>query len=601
MTDPVIVDALSDETVSADQLFDALETLMRRSEYLQAFDLAQKGVAAYPGHVGMRHRGVLALARMGAAERARDLYAAWGMREIDGDEDVLALWARLKKDQARTLTGAARAEAYAEAARAYALSFDYGGGGHYPAVNVATMKLLAGDSDGVADWARKAAGLSEGHDDYYGMASLAEAALLVDSPDLAAQVLARLPDAAAGDWAALSTTRQQLAEVIAAKGQDPSLLDPLAAPPVAHFCGHMVGHRMPADELPRIAQEIEQVLDRTGIGFAVGSLAGGADIMIAEAVLARGGELTLVLPFAREEFVNVSVAPSGPDWVVRFDACMDAAHRVHFVTEDAHLGDDSLFTYASHFALGLARLRAGMLGTQLRQLGVWDGAEPTPNSPAGTVYDLAKGNRMGLEQDLIASRPDAGMNIDAMAHMSPPDVGARRCRTMVFGDLKGFSKLSDGELPVYVQAVLGTVAKVLAEHEAHLKFRNTWGDGIFLVLDDVAAAAACAFALGDAIAALDRQALGLPDTLGLRLGLHYGPVFETVDPVLDRPNYFGFHVSRAARVEPITPEGEVYVTEQAAAALAVDAADTFRCDYVGRVPLAKGYGDFPMYALTRLG
>ena len=92
---------------------------------------------------------------------------------------------------------------------------------------------------------------------------------------------------------------------------------------------------------------------------------------------------------------------------------------------------------------------------------------------------------------------------------------------------------------------------------------------------------------------------GLPDSLGLRLGMHFGPVYEAVDPILQRPNFFGYHVSRAARIEPITPEGEVYVTEATAAALAVEAPERFRCDYVGRVPLAKNYGAFPMYALTR--
>ena len=88
-------------------------------------------------------------------------------------------------------------------------------------------------------------------------------------------------------------------------------------------------------------------------------------------------------------------------------------------------------------------------------------------------------------------------------------------------------------------------------------------------------------------------------TLGIRLGMHYGPVYERLDPVLERTNVFGFHVSKAARIEPITPEGEIYVTDAAAAALAVEALDAFRCDYVGRVPLAKGYGEFPMYALER--
>ncbi|MGY9057810.1 MAG: adenylate/guanylate cyclase domain-containing protein [Alphaproteobacteria bacterium] len=171
---------------------------------------------------------------------------------------------------------------------------------------------------------------------------------------------------------------------------------------------------------------------------------------------------------------------------------------------------------------------------------------------------------------------------------------------MVFGDFKGFSKLSDAQLPVYVERVLGAAAAVLADAPASLAFRNTWGDGIFLVFTDIADAVATTFRLQAAAAAAVADAPEMPSTMGLRLGIHYGPVYETIDPILQRPNYFGFHVSRAARVEPITPEGAVYATDQTAAALAIAAKDHYAADYVGRVPLAKGYGDFPMYRLRQL-
>jgi adenylate cyclase len=41
------------------------------------------------------------------------------------------------------------------------------------------------------------------------------------------------------------------------------------------------------------------------------------------------------------------------------------------------------------------------------------------------------------------------------------------------------------------------------------------------------------------------------------------------------------------------------VTEPFAAILALKAADRFRCRYVGRIELAKGYGTYPMYLLMR--
>jgi adenylate cyclase len=66
-----------------------------------------------------------------------------------------------------------------------------------------------------------------------------------------------------------------------------------------------------------------------------------------------------------------------------------------------------------------------------------------------------------------------------------------------------------------------------------------------------------------------------------------------------RTTYYGTEVSRTARIEPVTPPGSVYVTEPFAAILEMEAANRFVCNYVGKTPLAKGYGVFPLYRLSR--
>ncbi len=75
-------------------------------------------------------------------------------------------------------------------------------------------------------------------------------------------------------------------------------------------------------------------------------------------------------------------------------------------------------------------------------------------------------------------------------------------------------------------------------------------------------------------------------------GLH--PVFDQVQRAV---KFAGRTMTRAARIEPITPPGSIYATEAFAceAALSPDAA--IACDYAGRVPLAKGYGTLPLYAV----
>ena len=169
---------------------------------------------------------------------------------------------------------------------------------------------------------------------------------------------------------------------------------------------------------------------------------------------------------------------------------------------------------------------------------------------------------------------------------------------MLFGDVHGFSRLHDDQLPRFIDAILGAFARVVESRRADILLANTWGDGLFLVFDDAAKAASCALALQQEMTALDLQECGLPEDMALRIGLHLGPVYTARDPVLRRNNFFGAHVSRAARIEPVTPEGCVYVTETMAAVLALHNADEFSCEYVGMTEAAKHYGAMRMFLLS---
>jgi class 3 adenylate cyclase len=150
----------------------------------------------------------------------------------------------------------------------------------------------------------------------------------------------------------------------------------------------------------------------------------------------------------------------------------------------------------------------------------------------------------------------------------------------------------------FIEGVLQPFAGVIDTFGNAVQFRNTWGDGLYLVLDDVNAAAQCALALQDAMRAVDTELLGMPPLL-LRVGAHVGPVFETRDPVTGSLGYFGVEVTRTARVEPGTPPGDVYVTDPFAALVALDDDCECSCQYVGPVPAAKGYGTLPLYTLRR--
>jgi class 3 adenylate cyclase len=72
------------------------------------------------------------------------------------------------------------------------------------------------------------------------------------------------------------------------------------------------------------------------------------------------------------------------------------------------------------------------------------------------------------------------------------------------------------------------------------------------------------------------------------------------DPIAQRVGYWGRELTRAARIEPRTPEGQVYVTDAFAALLALEPAPRFVPEYVGRVTTAKDFETIPMFRLRRI-
>lgn len=570
-----------------------------QGDLLGAFDLARRGLGQHPSDMPLKHRALLALARAGAADEARRLFESWGLvREEDGE--IVALRARLAKDVAlAAVEPAERRRLATEAAGLYEAAFERTGD-YYPGINAATLWLIAGDAQRAEATAESvlaamaALPAPGGYDAYYQPATEAEARLLRGETEAARRALETAARALPDDFSARATTRKQLRLIAREKGLDESVVEPLAAPTVAHFTGHMIappgaGGRFPAEREAEVTAKVRDLVARHDIRFGFGSLAAGADLIIAEAILANNGSVHAVLPFDEAEFVETSVRPSGEAWLRRYRRVRQRVDAVSFATEDAYLGDDMLFGYCARYAMGLAQLRARFIDAPLLQLAVWDG-EPG-NGVAGTGADVAAWQACGLPRVTVWP---GGAAASGAGEVTP---SLRVNRAMLFGDVKGFSKLSDREMPAFVDGVLGAVAEALEPFVADIQFRNTWGDGLFVVFEEIVPAARCALALQSAIRALDMAALGLPGSLAMRIGAHYGPVYPLTDPILARPNSFGAQVSRAARIEPVATPGSVYVSEPFAAMLELTGDGEVVADYVGTTKAAKKYGAFAMYRL----
>lgn len=429
----------------------------------------------------------------------------------------------------------------------------------------------------------------------------------------------------------------------------------------------------PADCEGAVRLAIQEHLDKLGPQIGYSSASAGTELLFVEALLERDAEVHLVLPFATEDFIRARVAPAGPRWERRFRHALKLVASVTHATEEAYLGHDWLFRFNNQIIDGLARLRADLLDTAPYLLLVWDYAAALGAGTAADFMDhwpdVARLRLIDLDAvrcrqraaapcvaatpiaAVAASNPSAATSASATSAVSPafapsransgsagtagsiassaaekaletaaavtpplsippPREPQRVLKTLLFADLVGFTKLREEELPGFWD-YLARIQERLRGISTPPELVESWGDALYVVMASARALLHYAFALQDSFSRLDPRAYGLPDHLSLRIGLHAGPVYTGQHPLTGRPIVYGSHVSRTARIEPITLPGKVYASQQFVALLTAEetahaAAQSshggpgspwYACEYLGYQPLAKGYGKMPVYHL----
>ncbi len=607
-------------TMTSPEVIGVIRGLIRRGDYLAAYDIAEDAETRdfqppfnAVARTEIRYLRVLALARSGGSKRAAVEAESLTASLPEGlspalTEDIAALSARIAKDIAQHASPADRPFLSAAAAEAYEGVYRRLGRS-YAGINAATEWQVAGRPDHARALAhevlrlvdRELAAIKDPADvaNYWAWATQAEALLILGDQDGAVSALKKAADVGHDDHGAQATTRRQLRFLCRAMDFDPEpIIAALPQPEVIHFCGHMSAPpgtpaRFPHEQLADVAAQVRTRLQARQIGFAHGSLASGADIIIAEVALEFGAQLHLVLPFQIEEFIAISVAPAGPGWTDRFRRCLGAATSVTVASDSAYKGDDTLFAYAARIAMGQAMNRAASIDTRAWQLAVFDGDEAYQH--AGTAHDIQQWRHAGGDSDIIRVQSTRAGTVAPFLGAS----GKRVIRAVFFGDFKGFSRLHDEHIPLFLSTVMQPIAEVLDRYGEHVIVRNTWGDGLFLVMDDAVNGARCALDLQERLHGLDLVAAGLPADMGLRLGGHVAPLVPVYDPVLRMPMVMGRGLTRAARIEPRTPAGEVYVTTGFAALLRLEPGCGVTGEYVGHLTTAKNFETTPMYLLRR--
>lgn len=620
--------------VSSPKIYEMLgNRILKVGEPLVAYDIISEGLKHWPRNVRLRQLLGLALARSGATERANEALSKLH-EEGNIDGETLGILARTHKDLSTMATNRKEKQKHlAKAVDNYYEGYQRANtvkkrgwmdDAIYNGINAASTILLMGQKSQARALAREVREvclrkLKRKRDNYWALATLGEAGIIFGDWKEARENYLKAAELGKDNYGDLSATRHQARILLEYLGEDKHRFDHcFRIPSVVIFGGHMEDQpgrprpRFPHYLQEKIRTEISGRLKKLNAGFGYASASCGSDILFLEEMLKRKNEINVVLPLPPEKFrqASVDIIP-GADWGKRFQSVLKRATRTVIASEHRSSGNAVAYEYASQLQHGLAVLRAKTLDTEVVILAVWDG-QPG-NGPWGTASFVEHWRSQGLEPELIhlenlikGSAAIRKSPVPAVpTHPMDPVVTAphpefpQEIKAILFADVVGYGKLIDEQVPVFVERFMGLVAN-LGNTSLHKPLtRNTWGDALYFVFASVEDAGSFALQLRDRICGIDWKEKGLPEDLNLRISLHAGPVYYCEDPVIDRLKYTGSHVSRAARIEPVTPPGEVYASQAFAALAVAQRVRGFALDYVGQVPLPKEDSISPLYLVRR--
>jgi len=608
-----------------------LMQLRQDGQWFAVQEQSQQALAETPDDLTLVHLRGLALVNVGAIDEAIRFITEFKLRE------------RLESaEQNRTATTALLGDLWGLLGRVYKerwvatgenaaleVSFDSYHSGYqatgelYPLINAAAMARILGRPHEALS--RKAiefgtAQIQKNGENYWDLATLGEANLILNNPDNALKSLVKA--GALGSLNERVSTARQLA-LLEKNGLivPDSIHNLLQLPEVIVFTGHMIDRadikvpRFPAVIEEPVRAQIGVALDRAGPTVAYASAACGADILFLEEHQKRGRETNIVLPFTQRDFVDVSVRYAGEDWVRRFEAVIANADSVYTVTDEPYLDEESLFSFCNDVMLGRGVIRAEQLMADVRVLSVID-AEAQKRRKGGSrdfiaslptncqveIVDLGK-----IRSEAPSETPKKGTTAKPKTAPAPsPRTMKRQMAFMMFSDLKDFSKLGDDQSEPFMGFM-----QIVADEIAAVKrpdFVRTVGDAIFAVTDSAIGILDFAIAVKRACALANERIEDLAFPLKVRIALHAAPAFAVYEPISQRDDWFGSNVNRTARLEPITVPNHIYATDQFVALLSKEnCADDkpapfadWKAELVGELELSKKYGKQRVYHIADL-
>jgi hypothetical protein len=588
-----------------------IESLIKKAQYFQAHNLCIDLMNHDYQSLKLEQLYALTLARLGATDKAFSFLEPI-YRRNNRDAETSGLMGRIYKD----LWKKNREPKYAKLSRDIYLDNFREDNKYYTGINAATMSLLIGETNLAIELANKIIqNLDKVANDYWSLATLGEAYLITGLVQSSVSNYKKAFLLAANNYGDINSSYQQLLLILSAMKLDiPSeLLELLKPPQIIVFSGHMIDRfdrktpRFPYYIENEVRDRVKAELEELDAKIGYTSVACGSDIIFIEEMLNRNAEVNVFLPFQKEDFLITSVSFAGEDWVKRFEKCL-ANSNVKFITEEPYLGDDHLFSFTGNLLIGLGILRARMLATIPTFLGVLDMSDIATRLKAGSSEMLHlwpfKSTERIIDISSIPKKDSLPLKSFEVSNTNTsfgkaPYQMQRVIKCILFADIVGFSKMNEEQTPYFMYELLSMISENIHRLEKQPEVINTWGDAIFAVYDSALDMINFATVVNQIILNTDWLLKKLPENTSIRIALHTGPIYLGIDPITRKPNAYGSHINRTARMEPVTLPGYIYASEQFAATLIVETGEEYDYNYVGIIELPKNFGKQEIYSIGR--
>ncbi|HZC35430.1 MAG TPA: TRAFs-binding domain-containing protein [Chthoniobacterales bacterium] len=473
--------------------------------------LEEAPLFATAGRAGFSYLYAQALAQMGQSKRARAVLKDLLDRGGANCEAVSLVGRTFKENWLRT----GSTDALSAAITAYQKAVELDPDNPFPAINKASLSLLAGDVVSARELAERVLRLYEKPrrtkgTDRWRDATIGEAYLCLGDLDRAHEYYSTTVTAGL-DIRERCSARRHARIVLEYLGKDVhSLDDCFALPVVIVFSGHMVDpphspvpeRRFPAELESAVAAEIRKALARSEPTIGFSSAAAGSDIIFLEQLQSLGQTYHVLLSGPRAQFKERSVDYAGGNWGERFQQVLLSAKTVDEASSH-HPADNSVaYWFASRLLSCRALMQAQQLNLDLIALAVWNGKPGLGRGGTASFVDYWKRD---FHQLLGQARP--GLSIIRVDSLLPeraavngintaicldPNVGGSTDRD-VQQDLKaillvnviGFERLTEEQLPCYNEHFLGAAEQLLGSTNEKPTAINAWGNGFRMVFEEV--------------------------------------------------------------------------------------------------------------------